>query len=84
MDIALEILDTFAFDYAYAALLPARSAPYGLPNIDIGGNATALSAWTYKPTSFLFTLEPSRYAYMSAWPRDKLARQYISLFLITW
>ncbi|EFX00745.1 c-5 sterol desaturase [Grosmannia clavigera kw1407] len=84
MDIALEIMDTYGFDYVYSTLLPAPSAPYNLASSDFGGNATALSSWTYKPTSFLFTLEPSKYAYMSAWNRDNMLRQYISLFLITW
>ncbi|EPE07234.1 c-5 sterol desaturase [Ophiostoma piceae UAMH 11346] len=83
MDIALELMDTFVFDYAYAAIAPAPA--FKTPGV--AANATslqALSSWTYKPSTFLFELEPSRYAYMSSLSRTNVFRQYISLFLITW
>lgn len=86
MDIALELLDTFAFDYAYAALFPARPAPFDVADIGLGANATAqvFSSWQYKPSSFLFNLPPPPQAYLTSVPRDNLARQFVSLFLITW
>ncbi|KAL8746812.1 MAG: hypothetical protein Q9190_001217 [Brigantiaea leucoxantha] len=37
-----------------------------------------------QPSSQFFHLEPSRFAYMSAWPRDNVWRQALSLYLITW
>lgn len=83
MDIALELMDNYVFDYAYAYLAPSPAFKFR----NFAANATApqaLSTWTYKPSSFLFELEPSRYAYMSSLPRDNIFRQYISLFLITW
>lgn len=85
MDIVLEVLDTYAFDYAYAYFLPAKPAPYGFGDVN-GANSTAqtLSSWQYKPATHLFSLEPSQAAYMSAWPRDNIYRQAISLYLITW
>ena len=76
-------MDFFVFDYAYAAIAPAPA----FNARDVAANASslqALSPWTYKSSTFLFELEPSRYAYMSSLPRNNVFRQYISLFLITW
>lgn len=82
MDVVLEIVDTFAGDFLYAALLPAKPVPYDFP--DVPANATSQFQWSYKPSTAFLDLEPSKYAYMSAWPRDNIYRQAISLFLITW
>ncbi|PSS00922.1 hypothetical protein BD289DRAFT_360481 [Coniella lustricola] len=86
MDVVLEIADTFVGDYVYANLLPVRPSPYGLA--DGSSNATAgdqvFSTWTYTPATDYFALEPSEYAYQSAWPRDNIWRQALSLYLIVW
>ena len=86
MDIALELMDTFVFDYAYSAVFPPHAAAYKVDGAGFGANATAqtFTTWQYEPSSFLFTLEPSRYAYETSVPRDNIFRQYFSLFLITW
>lgn len=84
MDIALELLDTFVFDYAYSAVFPPAAAAY---KAGYGANGTApqtFTTWQYEPSSFLFTLEPSRYAYETSVPRDNIFRQFFSLFVITW
>jgi hypothetical protein len=92
MDIILELADTFIFDPLYATLLPAAQSPTGF-----GGNATFSSrkeeptgyavphaTWQYAPSTKSFSLEPSKYAYMSAWSRDDWRRQAVTLYLITW
>jgi Delta7-sterol 5-desaturase len=86
MDIVLEIVDSFTADYIYAFLLPVRPAPYGF-SYGTTANATAvetLSAWQYKPATSFFSIQPSQAAYLSAWSRDNIFRQGISLFFITW
>lgn len=80
MDIVLEVLDTFIGDRIYANLIPA-------PSLNILGNSTSVkshSTWSYKPATSYLYLEPSEAAYMSAWSRDNIYRQSISLFMITW
>lgn len=87
MDIVLEILDRFAYDHIYAFVLPARSAPYGFSQAtatNATGNWPPFSTWTYKPATSFFSIEPSQAAYMSAWPRDNIYRQAISLYATTW
>lgn len=84
MDIVLEIADTFVGDHLYAWLMPARPAPYDLAHDDFtNGTTGTFSAWQYKPATHLIYLEPSEAAYMSAWPRDNIYRQAISLYTIT-
>ena len=89
MDVVLEIFDTFLFDRLYATVLPSSLASYsrsiGFKNVNSTFSSmreipTGLST----PTNFLFQLEPSEYAYMSAWSRDNIWRQGLSLYLITW
>jgi hypothetical protein len=93
MDIVLEIVDTFIFDPVYAKLLPGVGASLSTS----GANATYSSftaeptsytiphaTWQYEPSTHYFSLQPSQYAYMSAWARDDWRRQAITLFLITW
>ncbi|RDW89329.1 putative c-5 sterol desaturase protein [Coleophoma cylindrospora] len=85
MDIVLEVVDTFGFDYAYAAILPAQPAPYSLKDGASNSTSPALSSpWQYSPSNSIFQLRPREAAYMSAWTRDNPIRQFVSLFLITW
>lgn len=86
MDIVVEVLDTFAFDYIYANCHPARPAPYDYPYPPSNETQTqqVFSPWTYKPSTNFFSLPPSQHAYMSAWPRDNIYRQAVSLFMIVW
>lgn len=88
MDIVLEVFDTFVFDRLYATILPTIKA---IPNgRNFSNDATStFSSRRELPTAIqasnqLFQLEPSKYAYMSAWPRDNIWRQGLSLYLITW
>ncbi|KAF4120930.1 Delta7-sterol 5-desaturase [Geosmithia morbida] len=79
MDIGLEVVDTFVADKFYAWLLPLNNAVAG-----INGTApAAVSTWEYHPATHMLYLEPSEYAYQSAWPRDYAVRQGITLFFIT-
>lgn len=90
MDIVLEIADTFIFDPLYAAVLPAYT-PSFTPNATFSsirqeptGYALPPTSWQYEPATKYFSVEPSKYAYMSRWARDDWQRQTVSLFLITW
>lgn len=92
MDIVLELADTFIFDPLYATLLPAAQ-----PSTSFAANATFSSireeptsyavphtTWQYAPATKYFSIEPSKYAYMSTLSRDDWRRQAITLYLITW
>lgn len=88
MDIVLEVFDTFIFDRLYATILPTTATTL------IGRNSPKYATSTFSslrelPTavhsvSQFFQLRPSEYAYRSAWPRDNIWRQGLSLYLITW
>ncbi|KAK2597959.1 c-5 sterol desaturase [Conoideocrella luteorostrata] len=81
MDVILDLYETFIGDHVFARLHPAQSTvhnsslsnstslPYGVPCI-------------YKPSTKYFTVRPSPAVCMSAWPRDKVYRQAVNLFLI--
>lgn len=86
MDIVLELTDTFIADYIYAWAKPVLAAPYDFPVGSVANaSARAISnSWTYEPASQYIYVEPSQSAYMSAWPRDNLYRQLITLFGIVW
>ncbi|KMU78555.1 C-5 sterol desaturase desaturase [Coccidioides immitis RMSCC 3703] len=87
MDVVLEVLDTFLFDYLYALAAPASQlGPLAYSQIPDGLNKTASAAggFFYRPASQYLYLEPSKYAYMSALQRDNVYRQGFSLFIITW
>jgi lathosterol oxidase len=71
MDVALEVFDTFLLDYVYSIILPA--------SLD-----DPSAQWHYTPATVYITLPPGKAAFASAWPRDNIYRQAISLFLITW
>jgi len=80
MDIVLEIVDTFVFDYCYAALFPALP---GLSGFKTEENSTiALNNFKYTPASQYISVSPYQYAYTTSWPRDNTLRQFISLYLI--
>jgi len=90
MDIVLEIADTFLFDPLYATLLPT-SAPAFAANATLSsvkeeptGYASPHATWQYEPSTAYFSVQPSKYAYMSQWPRDDWRRQLLTLYLITW
>ena len=83
MDIILEIFDTFLFDRLYAEVLPA-SLPSSIVLEDGMTAVNASLGYIYTPSTSYFSLEPSKYAYMSSWPRDFVYRQGLSLYLITW
>jgi lathosterol oxidase len=91
MDIVLELADTFIFDPLYATLLPAAQSSAFQANATISsireeptGYALPHASWQYAPATNLWSIEPSKYAYMSAWSRDDWRRQLVSLYLITW
>ncbi|PLB34485.1 sterol desaturase family protein [Aspergillus candidus] len=90
MDIALEIWDTFIADRLYASLLPVSlSSSVTLPGSNNAVNSTlsffgASKPFAYEPATQWIYLEPSKYAYMSAWPRNNIYRQALSFFLIVW
>lgn len=86
MDVVLEVIDTFAGDYVYAKLHPAHPAPYDYPNPPSNETISdqVFTSWKYEPATQYISFEPSQYAYMSAWPRDNIYRQALSLFMIVW
>jgi len=93
MDIILEVFDTFVADYCYAKLLPASAASTLSQSVrhvasstfsSLREGATPSPVFAYQPSTDFFTLEPSQYAYESAWSRDSIYRQALSLYLITW
>jgi Delta7-sterol 5-desaturase len=91
MDIVLEILDTFIFDRLYAQISPTSPNTYGSLK---SANATTAGVrelpsdlynnFHYRPATQYFSLEPSKWAYMTSWQRDDPLRQLVSLYLITW
>ena len=91
MDIVLEIADSFIFDPLYAKILPAASshafasnATYSSIKAEPTSFAVPHATWQYEPSTHYFSIEPSKYAYMSSLTRDDWRRQAFTLFLITW
>ena len=93
MDIVLELFDTFAFDFIYSTILPAstpsavfQSGKHAASSTfsSMREGATPIAGYSYQPATTYYSLEPSKYAFMSAWPRDNTYRQAISLYFITW
>ncbi|KAJ5658043.1 uncharacterized protein N7484_001692 [Penicillium longicatenatum] len=90
MDIILELWDTFIGDRMYSALLPnSIASSVSLPGFVNAANSSlslfgAAEPFIYEPATQLIHLEPSKYAYLSAWPRNNMYRQFTSFFLITW
>lgn len=88
MDIALELCDTYFFDYLYSAILPAQSAVY-TSSKDGLNNTTSLhsrqpSSWQFEPATQFISFPPGEAAYTSQWMRDNIYRQFLSLVLVTW
>lgn len=89
MDIVLEVWDTFIGDRLYSTLLPASLSSVSLPAFANAANTSlalfgADTPFVYEPATQLIHLEPSKWAYLSAWPRNNIYRQFTSFFLITW
>ena len=90
MDIVLEVWDTFIGDPLYSKLLPlSLSSEVSSPGFASAGNSSlalfgANKPFVYEPATKLIYLEPSKFAYMSAWPRNNIYRQFLSFFLIVW
>ena len=87
MDIILEVFDTFLFDRFWSTVYPASTLNY--PDVAVKDATTTFSSMRELPTTIpsstqFFQLAPSRYAYMSEWPRDNIWRQFFTLYLITW
>jgi Delta7-sterol 5-desaturase len=74
MDALLDVLDTFVFDRLYAAILPDTAArPKAVD-----------SSLLNQHVKLYIPLEPSSWAEASLLKRDHMARQTLSLFLMTW
>ncbi|KAI9826811.1 MAG: c-5 sterol desaturase [Thelocarpon impressellum] len=90
MDIVLELFDAVLFDRMYAALVPASASWAASPLAVAAGHATFSSVreaptdYHYRPATQLFALPPTEWASRSAWARDNIYRQAVSLYLITW
>ncbi len=96
MDIVLEVLDTYALDRLYATLLPASTALFPFNAVKQAAGATANATFSsmrelpthtsyeYHPASQYLQLQPTEWAYMSAWDRNNIYRQIISIFTIGW
>ena len=88
MDIVLDVFDTFLFDRLYATAFPRSFVAGASPKVIEDATAT-FSSMRELPTAVrslnqFWNLEPSQYAVLSAWPRDNIWRQTLSLYLITW
>ncbi|KAF2143044.1 uncharacterized protein K452DRAFT_326223 [Aplosporella prunicola CBS 121167] len=92
MDLVLEGLDTYLFDYLYAFALPSPVATNAVKAASVNGTyaggipemPSPQNSWSYEPASTYLQFQPSEYAWMSRWARDNMFRQFTSLFLITW
>ena len=91
MDIILELWDTFIGDrlYSYAPSNRSLSSSVSFPAFVNAANSSlalfgAAEPFIYEPATQMIHLEPSKYAYLSAWPRNNMYRQFTSFFLITW
>ncbi|KAJ5519026.1 Fatty acid hydroxylase [Penicillium expansum] len=76
MDIFLDILDTLVLNRCYALLSPDPTATFNnntLPAVDLNRHVRV-----YYP------MQPSKWAEASLWKRDDIARQALSLYVITW
>jgi lathosterol oxidase len=96
MDLVLDVFDTYLFDAVYAKLIPLSAFAASELHLSHNTSATAFlpstSQWS-KIVSLLprppITLEDASYTalsqsfQLSAWPRDYMLRQVVSLSLIT-
>lgn len=87
MDIALELVDKYLFDYIYSAVLPLKTPSQLLERGAANGTAwdvKAASSWHYEPASQFISFVPADVAYMSQWSRDNIYRQALTLLVVTW
>ena len=87
MDILLEIFDTFLFDRFWSIVYPTSTL--NNQKHAVKDTTATFSSMRELPTAIhastqFFQLAPSRYAFMSQWPRDNIWRQLFTLYLITW
>ncbi|MCJ1307018.1 c-5 sterol desaturase [Agyrium rufum] len=88
MDVVLDLFETFLFDRLYATLLPSSKVNATASYAHDVATSTftsmrEMATPAYQPPSQFLHIEPSKYAYMSAWPRENLYRQGLSLYTIT-
>ena len=89
MDLVLDVFDTYLFDRLYATVLPRSLTTVGGSHMVIKDATATFSSMRELPTAVrslnqFWNLEPSQYAVLSAWPRDNIWRQTLSLYLVTW
>ncbi|KAF7355449.1 Fatty acid hydroxylase [Mycena sanguinolenta] len=96
MDLVLDVFDTYLFDAVYAKLIPLSAFAASELRLSHNASATAIlpssSQWS-KIVSLLprppISLEDASYSalsqslQLSAWPRDYMLRQIVSLSIIT-
>lgn len=80
MEIALEFVDTFIADHAYAYLFPIGYS--NKPDVNASAQVNAPHVW--QPATKLSNARPSEAAYMSSITRDNLYRKLLTIFLTTW
>lgn len=76
MDIFLDVLDTLILDRFYASLSPDPAATFN--------NDTLSTANLNRHIRLYYPMQPSKWAEASLWKRDDIARQALSLYMITW
>jgi lathosterol oxidase len=76
MDVLLDILDTLILDRCYAFLSPDLNASLESHN--------STDSQLNRHVKIYYPMQPSEWAEASLWKRDDLARQALSLYLITW
>ncbi|KAJ5836513.1 Fatty acid hydroxylase [Penicillium robsamsonii] len=76
MDIFLDILDTLVLDWCYALVSPDPAT--------ISNNDSLATANLNRHVRLYYPMQPSKWAEASLWKRDDIARQALSLYLITW
>ncbi|KAJ5482542.1 Fatty acid hydroxylase [Penicillium sp. IBT 31633x] len=76
MDVFLDILDTLILDRCYAFLSPDPNGPSEMMNL--------ANSNLNRHVRVYYPMQPSKWAEASLWKRDNMARQALSLYLITW
>lgn len=87
MDMILDIVDTHVLDSVYTRLLPVSAfLPRDgiLSNVTQSTAASASSLYSYIPHPPLPPLAAAFASSQSAWPRNYLPRQLLSLFVLTY
>ena len=73
MDVILDVLDTFVLDRFYAWVLPGAAGQEGVADPLLNQHV-----------NLYYPLQPSKWAEASQWKRDNMARQSLTLFLLSW